>query len=287
LRLLHRGQWWGTTARYALCVQSGCITLPRQIDSVLSAAIDNQPIKIRNEWFEYLSAGYGIRDSSSTSLQLLARGTAPVFRDIQGTNRIIRAYIDNPNDAGKTITLKGYDENGQWILTNNGATDGHRLTLAPGYVSTPAVMTALSGVIKEETLGAVRLYEYNPDTLELFAMAVYEPDETVPSYLRFALPYAENSGDSQTLNCMVKLSYIPAAKDTDFLLIGNLPALKEMCQAIRYYETDSIESARKGALHERRAVEELEKELAHHRGPVNDIPICVDPDTHQLGNIAL
>jgi hypothetical protein len=73
------------------------------------------------------------------------------------------------------------------------------------------------------------------------------------------------------------------AKDTDWILIGNLPALKDMVMSILKAEKDLPEEAE---LYEARAIRELSKELVDHEGessfPRYDVQ---DPRTFGAGSI--
>ena len=65
---------------------------------------------------------------------------------------------------------------------------------------------------------------------------------------------------------MAKLEFIPVVVDTDYLLIGNLPALKAECMAVRYEESDNEKSIAMGELKHRQAIKFLNKELVHYVG---------------------
>ena len=60
-RLMMQGLFWGTYQTYQICVSSeGCLTWPRQVASIEALAVNDQPITLRNNWFEYLQTGFGI-----------------------------------------------------------------------------------------------------------------------------------------------------------------------------------------------------------------------------------
>lgn len=278
-RLLLKGKWWGAYARYRICVNSQCLTWPRQVAAIEAISIDQFPIKMRNEWFEYLEAGYGLKTTDQRDMEMFDRGTAVTFDDICPGDKKLRIYIDDPDDAGKTITVSGYDDYNNWILTEDGEVDGETITLAYPYVDSTHEFSAITGVVKDATQGVVRLYELDTDTLAIRPLAYYEPDETTPVYRRSFLPYLGNTTDTDcgkyTIDAMVKLEYIPAAKDKDFLLISNLPALKEGCMAVVFEEKGELDKA---MLHEARAVQLLEEELRHYRGDGAVLALRVDKD---------
>jgi hypothetical protein len=55
-------------------------------------------------------------------------------------------------------------------------------------------------------------------------------------------------------------------RDSDSLIIGNLPALTEMVQALRYYAMDVVTAHALAEKHEKRAITLLRKELDHYMG---------------------
>lgn len=277
-RLVTRLKSFGTVTRYQICATEGCITWPRHIAAIEAAAVCDNPIPIRNGWFESLENGYGLQGDADCSncnggLQLYDRPNACVFADIRGTDKVIRVYADVAEDADAKILLQGYDENNNWIRTEpngagNGWVDGEYVSISTVATDSTKTFSAITGVQKPATNGVVRLYEYDTATTVQRAIAVYEPDETRPWYRRSligGLSAISNDSDceTKTVTVWVKLDFIPVVNDTDWLVIGNLPAIKDMCQSIRKAEANLFEEA---TAWEARAVNELQKELRHYRG---------------------
>ena len=65
---------------------------------------------------------------------------------------------------------------------------------------------------------------------------------------------------------MAKLALIPVAVDPDYLLIQNLAALKEECQAVRFGEMDEPSAVAQAAIRHKKAINLLNGELVHHLG---------------------
>ena len=59
-RLLYKGKWKGTYGVYRFCTTQGCITLPRQLETVEKWALCDQPGIVRNDWYEFIEGGYGV-----------------------------------------------------------------------------------------------------------------------------------------------------------------------------------------------------------------------------------
>jgi hypothetical protein len=273
-RLVTRGKWWGTVGRFRFCTEDDCLTWPRQIAAIEAVAVCDRPITIRNGWFEFLESGYGLQDSHGIcgGPNLFDRGECCTFADIRGTNKKIKVYADVPESSGAKILIQGYDQNDNWIRTEpNGVGTGWEDGEYVGLDSaTPQTSTkffkAVTSVQKPETNGVIRLYELDTSDSTQRAIAIYEWDETRPTYRKSQIPGLSSNGatcNTKTVTVVAKLAFIPVKKATDWLLIGNIPALKDMCMAIYKRENNLPMDS---AAYEASAINELQKELSHHRG---------------------
>lgn len=269
-RLLQKGMFAGTYGRFTIYPANGCITWPRQIETIESVATCcGGPGQVRNQWYEFNETGYGLI-SSNTCLgnQLIDRGTVVTYRDMSGgTNSYVRAYPGHASDVGKTLIVQGYDANGQWIRTLDGSTwiDGEKLTLALTYVQSTNKFTSITGVIREATNTVTRLYEYNATTLLELDLAVYEPTETLPQYRRTFLTGRchDDSETNDPVTVMAKLRHVNVSTGNDYVIPPCEPAIKLMVQAIRKEECDLLQEA---AVFEGKAVQTLQEQTMHYLG---------------------
>lgn len=294
-RLIQTGEkFWGLYGEYVFCVDNSCISLPRQIANVEAVAICGQPMDIRGAWFKFLGSGPGEYYACDDQCGTLRGGCGQQFsqkagdfctyRDIIGTDKRIKVYADVAEDADAVITLMGYDENGQWIRTQVDGEwiDGEQVAINSAAPQTSTkFFTSLASVQKPETNGPVRLYEYDTTLLTQRDIAVYDPDETNPAYRRVEIRGLPTSGCCGEGDCeevkvtvMAKLEFIPVARDSDWLLIGNLPALKDELQSVMKYENNLAEE---GAFWHLKAIDGLRKELRHYVGAGVVQPIKMAP----------
>lgn len=288
-RLLPQAKWVNTYQRMIICAEDGNITWPRCVSTVEAVGACERPMVIRNEWFEFVENGIGIQKPDGTDgencgcpgLQLLDRGTSCTIEDIDGT-KVLRVYADNSADVGKRILFKAKDENGNKIYGSD--VEGFYVTLAYPYIQTTQQVTSIYGIIKDATLGNVRVYQYNTIAASQSLILNAEPDELTPDYRRSLVKGLQNitcctdcDPDAKiTVSAEVKLQYIPVSRDTDFLTIGWIPALKEMAQSVRYAEMDSMEAKQKAQLHEARAFKALDDELKHYLGDGATVPVEIE-----------
>lgn len=287
-RLLQRPEkFWGTYARYRCNVYGKCLTWPRHFATLELAAVNNTPVVVRNLWFEFLESGWGIRDCDSCDLQMLDKGNSASFEDICGTHKKIKVYCDVPETSGSRILLQGYDQSGNWIRTLDAGTwvDGEYVLLnAATPQMTANVFSAYTGAIKPLTNGTVRLYEYDTTTATQRPIAIYEWDEEVPNYRRSFIPgltFNATTGYA-TVEVIAKLDHIPVRNDNDYLIIGNIPALKEMCLAIKHYEENAVQL---GQLAEARAVQLMKNEARHYEGSGKVVPLRMEGENWGVGNM--
>lgn len=286
-RLMSRGRWVGTYARYRICGNSGCITWPRQIETIEAFSICSCPGTIRNQWFEFIGNGPGVMGHDDNWCTVLVdRGEAIAFDDVVGTNKKLKVYADVAEDAAAKLFVQYYDENDNWVRTQNVDStwnNGEYISIStiPQYSSKHVLPGGWAGVQKPVTNGVVRVYEYDTVLGTQKPLAIYEPDETRPVYRRSLVPGLSNhsgcsnsSADCETtaVTVIAKLRFIPVAEDTDLLMIGNLPALKDMCQSILKRERNLIDEA---VAYEASAINELQRELQAYlgSGPVVELRV--------------
>jgi hypothetical protein len=236
------GKWPGTYQHYRFVVTSGCITLPRQLETVEVAAICQWPVRLRGEFGQYVRDGFGLGGGACATLfQDMGEGYV-AFDDVIGLNKVLRVYSDKIEVGSPTILLNFWNNNRLPVRTQYPASsgtwiDGERVVISTTQTNTvnQCMAGGLVSVQKSRTKGHVFLYEYDTVTLAQRLLAIYEPNETLPNYRRYVIPYA-NSGTnctSDVVDIIAKRRYIPAVTDDDELLIGNLSALDLGCLALK------------------------------------------------------
>jgi hypothetical protein len=225
-------------------------------------AICNFPGIIRNEFFEFQGTSYGILGPDDCiGRTLVPRGTSPTFDDFFGTTQKAKVYCDVTEAVGAYILLQGFDQNYNWIQTQVAGEwiDGERVLLTTGPQLSVNYFTSITAVQKPVTNGPVRLYSYDvPSGANVKSLAIYESDETLPQYRRYMIPGLSQMGggnsrnppcstdatcDQTQVDLLVKMAFIPVSKDTDYLVIGNLQALKLAVMAIKAEENNDWTAA--------------------------------------------
>lgn len=285
-RLLHAGGengFWGCWQRVAFVVSiaSPSITLPRSLARAVNMDVCKTPIRIQNEWYEFLPGGIGLQVPSTAAdwcgtLEGYDRGTVPTMTDLTATNQRLRIYASDPRDVtgGAKLLITGLDANGLQIYSTLGAdnVNGFTLTCANPFATTAFIVTAVQSIQKDITFGDITLKQVDATTGAEVTLARFGPTETNPAYRRYLITKLPGScccatqGGIVTVTALCKLQFVPVYLDTDQLLIGNIEALIEECQAIRYAKMDSPNGLALAAQHHRAAIKLLQNEQRHEEG---------------------
>ena len=273
--LLYRaGKSVDTVARYIVCLGSGCITWPRELETIEAWATCATPGTVRNQWFEFIDNGPGPMSAQDGSrLQLVDRMNAVAFDDVIGTGKKLAIYADGTESADSTVLIRYYDSNGNKVYTtfDSEVIEGERILIPAAGNYTLSTYECMAGgvyeVIKPVTTRVIRLYEYDTVALTYRALAYYEPDETLPCYRRSLIPClaANTGGDCSTQRVIVlaKRRFIPAINDDSVLIISNARAVRLACQALKKEEDVGANEAEPLWISAQRA---LNSQLLHWQG---------------------
>jgi hypothetical protein len=285
--------WWGGWQKVVFTVTrcSPYITMPREFARIINMDVCRFPIRVQNEFYEMLEAGVGLQDFCKCrdwcgALEGFERGVFPTMVDLTPTNQLLRVYLTDARDAGSRVLIgPALDQNGNNIYSQDGlnSVNGFYLPLESPFTTSGFIVTNIGGIQKDATYGDVLLYQVDATTGAQVLLARFKPDETNPAYRRYfihKLPCSCNTvaapgnpcgpalvtPGSVQVTAMAKLAFVPANRDTDFLIIGNIPALIEECKSIRYADMDTPNAAAMEAKSHAKAINLLNKELAHYTG---------------------
>lgn len=298
-RLIKRGAWFGTEVSMRICTEGCDVVFPRHVGTVLGLRLCNSDyMQIRNSWWSILSPGniggwnnalngsgfgYGIV-SGGYSPAGIDGSTVPIFNQISGnTGKYIQYHVVKAQDVGKTVTLYGKKYGNQPLQTQASGAWQNGITITavrPSVPSATTLVTQITSVIREPTQGMAYLYEVDPVTSKKRMLAVYEPNETNPSYRHMQIPaltctpYSTDEYDVKTwqMEALVKLQYIPVEDENDFLLISDFDALAMAIQSIKFDEANDPENAEKYML---KAIRELNFELRD-KSPADQLSVRVN-----------
>lgn len=254
---------------------TGCrIVWPKQVGTVLglrpcrggSVAIYN------NHWavVGYMPGGCCGGDTFRGSAIMHDDGTSPVQQQVVGNDgRYIRLHIVKATDVGKTAKLFGFQYGNQPLqeLDSNGVWQmGITLTAALTDVQTTVLVTKLTDIVFDETQGRKWLYQVHPTSGALMEVGMYEPEEVSPAYRVSRIQNIAAMGGHKDehdrcirqAEALVKLEFVPAKNDNDFVMLDNMAAIELGIAALRAERSnDDVLSETKWA----KAIRELNMQI--------------------------
>lgn len=287
--LMRRGQWWNTVRRMTGCVFNECIVWPRQVGTVLAINRCNHSIPPKNHWANFdpvlpedvhaHNRFCGRTFRCWGNIEAVDYGVTSVFNQIPCLNdRFVRAYISQPSDEGKTVTIFGIDTNGQTIRSQRADgtyQDGIVLQLSNPYVQSSILIRQIDYVLKDPTNGPINLFQFDGKTL--YDLAHYDASETTPEYRQSKISGGghvnvnPNCCGPKQITALIKLAFIPVVHDDDLVLIDNLDALALGMQALNQSDAYDHAGAEQAMA---RAVHTLNLDLRS-RLPIDQIPTKV------------
>ena len=110
------GSWWKMA--FNLTQDDPFITAPREVARLINMDVCNFPIRIQNEFYEFLEAGIGLKPAFDTCqgkgcavLEAYERGTVISGKDLKPPGKLLRVYISDSADVDKSVIIQGKDQN--------------------------------------------------------------------------------------------------------------------------------------------------------------------------------
>lgn len=228
-RFTNSGTWKGCIVEAVFPTDTdGRIVLPYYIDSILAGTLRGVPAPVYTTFHMFTEVGPGyILPNNQTGIPFFDLGDKfPTETEIPaGSYGVLRTTISDAGDVGKVNRYFGLDENGDEIFDAEG-NRGEQVILANPTVDTVNQFSRVTGVQKQESLGMETLAWMDGATPT--TLSTYYPTETVP--LRHAYQIGTVNEDptyaEKTLACLCRRRYVPLTADTDFVIPGNLGAIK-------------------------------------------------------------
>lgn len=239
-RLLQRGKYFNTYAKYRISVTSQILALPPQLATIETVAVSKCPLPLRSMWFQFLQGGWGPRSSTlpngSGVSEVLELGHFPTIVDI-ATPGVLTLKCDFSTDVGKKVLVLGFDNNTppNWIRTLQGGVyaDGELVALSQvAGTNTVNSFSQVTGFQPPTDLDGQWWVFLGGITGTLLANPQYF--ETDPLYPRYLVPFVNSTVSSVDL--VGKKAFIAVKKDSDYVSITNLAALKYACMACKSEE---------------------------------------------------
>lgn len=231
-------------------------TLPPEWSRVINMDICRFPLRIQNEFYEYLEAGPGLqgcpiprnandfkelnqtpnfgnwRRGRCGALQGLERGmNFPLFRDIEPLNQYVKIYTTNVLDVGKRVLIgPAWDQNGNPIYTldGNNQVNGFYLTLESPSVTSTMIVSRIDGIQKDSTYGQVIFKQLDANTATEVTLSKFAPWETIPTYRRYYISHVPYQPECPQSPCVTVNGAPPVPREVPvnaLVKLGYTPAV--------------------------------------------------------------
>ncbi len=233
-RYINSGKWKGNVITLRYASSEGVITMPFNYAAALALTYDRYPAPIFTEFHQYVEEGPGKADESLHWPGILIDlGDGYVTQADIAMASTIRVY-SSAADNGKIVRIYG-KLNGV-ILYDSSGNEGEQVTLAAPFVATTNQFTELTGVTKDLTKERVYLKGWANPTETL--LATYQPNETRPCYRRYQTGVCEKE-----IRLICQRRFIPTVAETDWVIPGNISALRAGIQSRLYEEATDPDAA--------------------------------------------
>jgi hypothetical protein len=265
--------WPQTVVRMRFKVNNARINVPSEFDRILMLMVNGVPQPMQSPWFEFVGYGwgwlageynvpptYGEPGPLGFTEGVLDKEQVATFEDIPNDGTIYYPTVygtadERVNGVRPNITLQGYDNNGQWVRSDDpsqGWIDGVNVPIngdtAPFASVSSQAFSVVTGILKPVTNGAVSLYVSSATTgAQNVFLCEYAPYDTRPYYRRYCIPNLNQNPATQPpqtycVDARMRKRFTPIVSQYDFLILSNLPALSTMFQAINYRESGDIQN---------------------------------------------
>ena len=235
------------------------ISLPREVETVLSMNIAGIPSFPRNRWAEFHLNGRGSDTTASVSYFWDDKGDYPIAFDHAAPVQLSAIADSSADVTDGELWAYGYDEDDQKIYSTVGGqtVEGWRVPLF--VVATAPDVAApffkrITSVRRTAGKGFITM-NGTVDGGTAALLGVYEPNETLPKFRRV---YISQSADWVRIQFRRKVFAVTT--QNDFIPLHSKYALLLMCKALQKYDNDKMDE---GAAYEKKALELLiEKQLS-------------------------
>lgn len=239
------GRWDGALVYVTFDSSTGFITLPYEYASILGVNVDYGVNPIFSQFHRYLESGPGKLDETKPTpgfLMDMGDGYATLV-DPPTADSTLQIVLTAAGDIGQIIRLYGtssgvevFDSSG--VRGMNVTTTGLTTNVATVFDVVTGIECPVNSTTGAPTLTAKwYLYSVAPDTTTTLLSTYYPPDIR-PSYHRYQL-----GTTTKPITCLCQRRFIPIYSDYDWVIPGNIRAIKAAMQAVQCEDANNYEQA--------------------------------------------
>lgn len=226
-----------------MCVCDGCITLPRDVGTVLGIDVCGNPTLIQDQWFKYHINGPGSNNQGGCG-PITEMGMVCTYKDPSEPAYLI-AEVTSAADNNKKMRVYATDVEGKKIFTpgpNGILEEGFLVPMIFGFSKRAPNVPPLGSIYRitrEATRDFVKLLAIRAsDGVSQCQIGQYEPDETLPQYRRIRVP------NKTSVSVKYKKATLVVSSLRSWMNIDNNEALRLACRAVKFRLDDMYDKAR-------------------------------------------
>lgn len=223
-----------------ICVCDGCVTLPRDVGTVLGVDVCGQPTLLQDQWFKYHINGPGATGGCGVITEM---GQVCTYKDPSEPAYLI-AEVTSAADNNKKLRVFATDVDGKKIFTpgpNGTLQEGFLVPMVFGFSKRAPNVPPLGSIYRisrDQTKDFVKLIAIRAsDGVSQCQIGEYEPSETLPQYRRIKVPH------KSAVLIKYKKASIQLRTQQDFINIDNYEALRLACRAVKFRLDDKYSAA--------------------------------------------
>lgn len=233
----YNGAWKGNTPKVTIPASDGFFTLPRWYQSVLALRYQKVPLPIFTQFYQFSESGPGeLVDTDAFYGVLEDMGDGFCTQSDISTAGTLRVTVGGAGDAAKVLRLFGTDASGNVIFDSTG-NQGLNITTVNPSADTTQVFATVTGIQAPSNMTL-------PWTLSVVnsgtptQIGSYYPGETRPSYKRYMVGQTD-----EAIHTICRRRFIPLVAETDWVIPGNLRALRYGLKGLAFEKAGQIAEA--------------------------------------------
>ena len=226
-----------------MCVCNGCITLPRDVGTILGIDVCGQPTLIQDQFFKYHINGPGTKSHSACGV-ITEMGQVCTYKDPSEPAYLI-AEVTSAADNNKKLRVFATDVNGKKIFTagpSGTLEEGFLVPMIFGFSKrNPSVppLGSIYRILRDATKDFVKLIAIRAsDGVSQTKIGEYEPDEVAPTYRRIHVP------NKTSVMVKYKKATLKISSLRSWINVDNEEALRLACRAVKFRLEDKYDQAR-------------------------------------------
>lgn len=238
---------WGSIRKFCFVAQKGCFAAPPELDVPLKVRINNKVGNIWSKWYDFHSVSADLDGCLPADKVLIQEPyyTSTAF-DLPAGGAKIGVLGICPEDADRTITIKGKDITGRDVIftyEDGEVRVGEQFNIGQQFRVGQVHWGQITEVIKSPTNGYVQLWAIDPSTHDkIHFLADYSPVEEVPQYRKFKLQ-AASCGDLVDVVVLGRIRLKSYYADNDIVPFESRIAITLTAQRLQAEKTNNIEVA--------------------------------------------